>query len=112
YFADDDRIAVKDARLDHRVALDLQRIVLATGDHVRWNIDAMSGVLDSVDRDTSRDAAHDRDRYAAARFLEARGRGFARRSFRQALTALYDRRRKTLGSSKPRRDGITQANNL
>ncbi len=63
--AHDHRVAVVDAGLDHRVALHLEREVLAVGEDVGRAGDVVGVVLDGGDRHAGRDAPHDRDRHRA-----------------------------------------------
>ena len=60
--ADDHRIAVEDAGVDHRIALHLERVMVAARQHFRWNRNRMRLVLDRLDRHAGCDAAHDGDR--------------------------------------------------
>ncbi len=64
--ADDDRVAVVNAGLDHGVALHLQSEMLAVGQDVRRAGDVVGMVLDGRDGHTGGDAAHDRNGYGAA----------------------------------------------
>ena len=60
-FADDHDISVIDPRFDHRVALDLKRVMFAlSGQHLAWNGHVMGHMRNCFDRDTSRDPPHDR----------------------------------------------------
>ena len=63
--ADDDGIAIVNAGLDHRVALDLEREVLAVGQDIGRHGDVVGVVLDGADRRAGGDAAHDRHRDGA-----------------------------------------------
>jgi competence protein ComEC len=61
-FADDDDVAIVDARLDHRIALHLQRVMLATArEHGAGHGDVVRDLADRLDRDAGGDAAHDGD---------------------------------------------------
>ena len=59
--ADHDDVAVVDARVDHRVALDLQRVMLAAPvEHRAGNRDVARHLADRLDRHAGGDPAHDR----------------------------------------------------
>src|SRR5438067_4532896 len=58
-FADKNGVAVEDAGLDHRVALDFKREMLARPQHFRWNRDVMGMILDGRDRNAGSDPPHD-----------------------------------------------------
>ncbi|ENN87027.1 hypothetical protein RHSP_12904 [Rhizobium freirei PRF 81] len=93
--ADDDRIAIENAGIDHRIATYFQRIVIACAKHVGGNAYVMCIVLDSRDGNTSGDPAHDRHGYRTIVIVI----GYFRRSGRGnglglAKAAFDDARRK------------------
>ncbi len=61
--ADQDRIAVENACLDHRVAPDVEGEMLARRQHVRRDADRVTVGLDRLDRRAGGDAAHDRNHH-------------------------------------------------
>ena len=58
--ADKNSVAVEYTSLDHRVALDFEREVLARPQHFRWDGDVVGVILDSGDRNACGDPTHDR----------------------------------------------------
>ena len=52
-----DRVAVQDAGLDHRIAGDLQRVVLAVAEQLRRHLDVAGRIAQRLDRQAGGDAA-------------------------------------------------------
>src|SRR5215469_1095242 len=63
---DQRNVAIEDAGLDHRIAADFERKMIAGGEQVRRHIDGMAAGLDCLDRRAGGNAAHNRHRNGAA----------------------------------------------
>ena len=57
-FLDDDGVALEDAGFDHRIAFDLERVMLALGEHLRRHFHRGKPRLDRLDGNAGGDAAH------------------------------------------------------
>src|SRR5438132_12993201 len=71
----DDDVALVDAGIDHGIALDLEREMLASAHHLRRHGDILRVVLDGADRHAGGDAAHQRHIARAHFGIARRGRG-------------------------------------
>src|SRR5262249_26243754 len=61
-FADQGQIAIENAGLNHAVATDLEREMLAGRKKIGRHVDDVTSGLDGLDRGTGRNATHDRNR--------------------------------------------------
>lgn len=106
--ADDHRVAIENPGIDHRIALDLQRVVFTSGDHLRWDRHDMCLVLDRLDRNAGGDPAHYRNRDS----LVGGGGCTLRLRWLAAKTALDDARREAPRGAERGRHGIRQLDHL
>eukprot|EP00913_Durusdinium_trenchii_P008236 g7733.t1 len=108
--ADDHRVAIQDAGLDHRVTLDLERVVLTRAEHLGGDGDLVGVVLDRGDRHARRDPSHHRNAGRAGRLFGRsgfwRGGGCKLRAFAEA--AFDDARREPPPRLKARRVSLRQ----
>ena len=71
--ADNHRIAVENAFVDHRFAIDFERVVPAHADHVGGNADAVGGMVNGLDRQPGGDFLVTGNLYCGAVFQAAHG---------------------------------------
>lgn len=108
--ANDHGITIEDTGFDHRVALDLQCIMLTTAEHFRRHGDFVGIVLDRRNGNASGNAAHDRngDRIGIVGRLRRRPCLNLSRGLLLAQTSLYNAGRKAAHGPQARRISLRQ----